>query len=141
MLTRIRDGGGVSYRPFADPAELQGLVENDLAVLLSEQFGTARSRDLAGSSSAPVDDAAGPVLAHAPTTICAPSGWYRFMPMKSAPSSRPASAAIAANTSSGGAPPAVSAGPWYCSIGLASRDQPAQVLPCADTAGPVIPRR
>ena len=38
MLTRIKDEGGVSYRRFADAAELQGLVENDLAVLLSERF-------------------------------------------------------------------------------------------------------
>jgi len=38
LLTRIRDEGSVSYRPFADAAELQGLVENDLAVLLSERF-------------------------------------------------------------------------------------------------------
>jgi predicted ATPase len=38
MLARIRDEGGVSYRPFTDAAELQGLVENDLAVLLSERF-------------------------------------------------------------------------------------------------------
>ena len=38
MLARIRDEGGVSYRPFADAAELQDLVENDLAVLLSERF-------------------------------------------------------------------------------------------------------
>jgi len=38
MLTRIRDEGGVSYRRFADAAELQGLVEDDLAVLLSERF-------------------------------------------------------------------------------------------------------
>src|SRR5262249_9291731 len=38
MLTRISDEGGVSYQRFADAAELQGLVENDLAVLLSERF-------------------------------------------------------------------------------------------------------
>ncbi len=41
MLTRIRDEGGVSYRSFADTTELQGLVENDLAVLLSERFELA----------------------------------------------------------------------------------------------------
>ena len=56
MLTRIRDEGGVSYRPFTDAAELQGLVENDLAVLLSEQFETARTRDFADPSGAPVDE-------------------------------------------------------------------------------------
>ena len=37
-LVRIRDEGGVSYKAFADPAELQQLVEDDLAVLLSERF-------------------------------------------------------------------------------------------------------
>ena len=35
MLSRIRDEGDVSYQHFSDPAELQSLVQNDLAVLLS----------------------------------------------------------------------------------------------------------
>src|SRR6516164_9489563 len=34
LLARIRDEGGVSYQHFSDPAGLQRLVENDLAVLL-----------------------------------------------------------------------------------------------------------
>jgi hypothetical protein len=38
MLSRIRDEGDVSYQHFSDPAELQSLVQNDLAVLLSERF-------------------------------------------------------------------------------------------------------
>ncbi len=38
MLARIRDEGGVSYQHFSDAGELQPLVENDLAVLLSERF-------------------------------------------------------------------------------------------------------
>ena len=38
LLAGITDEGEVSYRQFADPAELQQLVENDLAVLLSERF-------------------------------------------------------------------------------------------------------
>jgi predicted ATPase len=38
MLSRIEDDGGVSYQLFSAAAELQGLVENDLAVLLSERF-------------------------------------------------------------------------------------------------------
>jgi Domain of unknown function (DUF4062) len=42
MLARIRDEGDVSYQYFSDPAELQQLVGNDLAVLLSEQFEMAR---------------------------------------------------------------------------------------------------
>jgi predicted ATPase len=42
LLARIEDEGGVSYKHFSDPAELQQLVENDLAVLLSERFETTR---------------------------------------------------------------------------------------------------
>jgi predicted ATPase len=42
LLARIRDEGGVSYQHFADPAGLQQLVENDLAVLLSERFELTR---------------------------------------------------------------------------------------------------
>jgi predicted ATPase len=42
MLAQIRDEGDVSYQYFSDPAELQQLVENDLAVLLSERFEMAR---------------------------------------------------------------------------------------------------
>jgi hypothetical protein len=38
MLARIRDEGGVSYQHFSDPAELGQLVQDDLAVLLSERF-------------------------------------------------------------------------------------------------------
>ena len=45
MLARIRDEGDVSYKPFSDPDELQRLVENDLAVLLSERFEMASSGD------------------------------------------------------------------------------------------------
>src|SRR5215475_2160414 len=52
MLDRIKDEAGVSYQHFSDAAELQSLVENDLAVLLSEQFETARSRDHAGAPGA-----------------------------------------------------------------------------------------
>src|SRR6516164_2455572 len=42
LLARIRDEGGVSYQRFADPGELQQLVQNDLAVLLSERFEMTR---------------------------------------------------------------------------------------------------
>jgi predicted ATPase len=45
MLTRIRDDGDVSYQHFSAAAELQRLVENDLAVLLSERFERAPSGD------------------------------------------------------------------------------------------------
>jgi predicted ATPase len=43
MLARIEEDGSVSYQLFSDPAELQRLVEDDLAVLLSERFEMARS--------------------------------------------------------------------------------------------------
>src|ERR1700760_1455968 len=38
MLAGIKNEAGTSYQHFTDPAELQRLVENDLAVLLSERF-------------------------------------------------------------------------------------------------------
>jgi predicted ATPase len=43
MLAGITDESGLSYRHFSEPAELQQLVENDLAVLLSERFELTRS--------------------------------------------------------------------------------------------------
>ena len=43
MLDRIKDGGDVSYQRFSDPEELQSLVQNDLAVLLSERFEMAQA--------------------------------------------------------------------------------------------------
>ncbi len=61
LLARIQDEGGLSYRQFSDPAELQQLVENDLALLLSERFevtrpgaGAAAEAQLAGALPAPV---------------------------------------------------------------------------------------
>jgi Domain of unknown function (DUF4062) len=45
MLSRISDEGDVSYQHFSDPAELQSLVQNDLAVLLSERFEMAQTGD------------------------------------------------------------------------------------------------
>ncbi len=47
LLARIRDEGGVSYQHFSGPAELQRLVQDDLAVLLSERFEMTRSGDAA----------------------------------------------------------------------------------------------
>src|SRR6267378_4127652 len=38
LLARIRNEGSVSYQRFTDAADLQRLVEDDLAVLLSERF-------------------------------------------------------------------------------------------------------
>jgi predicted ATPase len=43
MLNRIKDSGDVSYQRFSDPEELQNLVQNDLAVLLSERFEMAHA--------------------------------------------------------------------------------------------------
>lgn len=41
LLDRFQTEGGVSYRKFTDPDELQRLIADDLAVLLSERFATA----------------------------------------------------------------------------------------------------
>jgi Domain of unknown function (DUF4062) len=43
LLSRIQDDGDVSYQDFSDRAELHGLVQNDLAVLLSERFEMAQA--------------------------------------------------------------------------------------------------
>ena len=45
MLSRIKDDGDVAYKRFSDRAELQSLVQNDLAVLLSERFEMAQASD------------------------------------------------------------------------------------------------
>jgi predicted ATPase len=42
MLARIRDDADVSYQHFSDLGQLRSLVENDLAVLLSERFEAAQ---------------------------------------------------------------------------------------------------
>jgi predicted ATPase len=52
MLARIKDEGDVSYQHFSEPTELQQLVENDLAVLLSERFEMTRSG--AGAANEPL---------------------------------------------------------------------------------------
>jgi Domain of unknown function (DUF4062) len=43
MLNRVTDSGDVSYQRFSDPQELQSLVQDDLAVLLSERFEMAQT--------------------------------------------------------------------------------------------------
>ena len=53
LLARIRDEGGVSYQHFSDPTGLQQLVENDLAVLLSERFEMTQPHDDAAGEAAP----------------------------------------------------------------------------------------
>jgi predicted ATPase len=61
LLARIRDEGGVSYQHFSEPGGLRQLVENDLAVLLSERFemtqpgqAAAAGAPLAGVGAVPV---------------------------------------------------------------------------------------
>ncbi len=61
MLDRIRTEGGLSYQHFTDATELQRLVENDLAVLLSERFAVAA----AGQTAAAADQAAAALPARA----------------------------------------------------------------------------
>jgi predicted ATPase len=46
MLERIRNENGSSYKHFATPDELRELVENDLVLLLTEYFETARAEEL-----------------------------------------------------------------------------------------------
>jgi hypothetical protein len=48
LLARIRDEGGVSYQHFSEPAGLQRMVGDDLAVLLSERFELTRPAVRAG---------------------------------------------------------------------------------------------
>jgi predicted ATPase len=55
MLARIRDDAGISYQRFATTAELQRLVEDDLAVLLSERFEMAEPRDVLAEHEATPD--------------------------------------------------------------------------------------
>jgi predicted ATPase len=45
LLARIRDDDSASYQRFSDPAELQRLVEDDLALLLSERFELTRPQN------------------------------------------------------------------------------------------------
>jgi len=50
MLARIRGDADFSYQYFPDADELRGMVENDLAVLLSERFEIARSGAMTGAA-------------------------------------------------------------------------------------------
>jgi hypothetical protein len=60
MLARIEDEAGISYRNFSDAAELEGLVGNDLAVLLSERFEIARPARRGIRAEQPPGSRAGP---------------------------------------------------------------------------------
>jgi predicted ATPase len=55
FLARIKADDSVSYQRFSDPAELQRLVEDDLAVLLSERFELTRGPDGAATSAGAPD--------------------------------------------------------------------------------------
>jgi predicted ATPase len=52
MLDQIRDSGNASYKPFTTAAELQQLIENDLAILLTERFEMTRPATVAAASAA-----------------------------------------------------------------------------------------
>jgi predicted ATPase len=47
LLSRIEADDRVSYKPFSTAAELRRLVQDDLALLLTERFDTARRRETA----------------------------------------------------------------------------------------------
>lgn len=53
MLARVRDDDRASYKSFSTPTELRRLVENDLAVLLSERFETVRPQETTPSVGVP----------------------------------------------------------------------------------------
>jgi hypothetical protein len=41
LLDRIKQENGASYKSFSSPAQLRRLIENDLALMLSERFTSA----------------------------------------------------------------------------------------------------
>jgi predicted ATPase len=62
FLTRIQDDDAVSYQRFSDAAELQRLVEDDLAVLLSERFELTRPAVAATAQAATLPVLATPLV-------------------------------------------------------------------------------
>jgi predicted ATPase len=50
LIDRIRGEDRVSYRPFSDAAELRDLIENDLALMLTERFTETSSDRIADST-------------------------------------------------------------------------------------------
>jgi predicted ATPase len=58
MLAGIEQAGSVSYRSFQDSSDLQQLVENDLAILLSERFEMTRLTESAHSGGLPASTTA-----------------------------------------------------------------------------------
>ena len=57
LLRRIRDDDSVSYRSFSDAAELKELIENDLALMLTERFAASNPAAAIESTPAPTPDA------------------------------------------------------------------------------------
>jgi predicted ATPase len=57
LIRRIRDEDRVSYRPFSDAAELKELIENDLALLLTERFAASKADAVTDSTAALPPDA------------------------------------------------------------------------------------
>ena len=57
MIARISDAGSVSYKRFNTPEELEELIENDLALLLSESFDASveRGRDTTPPAALPAE--------------------------------------------------------------------------------------
>jgi len=71
MIDGIRDVGTVSYRTFSTPRELERLLADDLAVLLSESFAGA-----AAGMAAPAVSSAGP---GEPAEVKLPAGTVTFL--------------------------------------------------------------
>jgi hypothetical protein len=69
MLARIKDEADVSYQRFSDPGQLRALVENDLAVLLSERFQVAQPR-----AGGPGDTQGAPLAGALPVPATRPVG-------------------------------------------------------------------
>ena len=58
LIHRIRDEDKVSYRPFNDAAELEDLIENDIALMLTERFTTTNTGPTTDSPTSPLVAAA-----------------------------------------------------------------------------------
>jgi predicted ATPase len=57
LLRRIKDEDRISYRSFSDAAELRDLIENDLALMLTERFAASNSYATIDSTPEPTTDA------------------------------------------------------------------------------------
>jgi len=53
LIRRIEQEDRLSYRPFADAAELKELIENDLALMLTERFNAPVARSASDSAAEP----------------------------------------------------------------------------------------